>query len=138
MCGRRRGKHGPRKQAGFTLTEALTVMGILGVLFAVGAVSFGYMEGTAQRDACRDNMQAVEKQLQVYKLQYGSFPSEADYPTDRFLGNRTYFPEKPFCPLDRSHSYSYTYIPRGSVQTPVVECPISPTGHGSVDGTGGG
>ena len=48
---------------GFTLVELLVVVAILGVLAAVGIVSFGGYLGNAKENAAKHNFKLVEKYI---------------------------------------------------------------------------
>jgi len=128
------------KGAGLTLLEVLTVIGILSVLVAAAAVGYSYLESTAQRDACRDNMQSIQKELQVFKLQHGRYPYRGPGPVypgqsqefSAFLRDRKYFRDRPTCPSDRTRSVDYNYTRPEGAEAPVIRCPIHPSEHGAL------
>jgi general secretion pathway protein G len=64
-----------RRRIGFTLLELLVVVAIIGLLAAyVGPKYFGQI-GKAEVKAARAQMDALEKALDNYRLDVGSYPS---------------------------------------------------------------
>jgi general secretion pathway protein G len=67
-----------RTQAGFTLLELLVVVTILTVLtVAVGTVALDYL-GRARGDAARVQMTQIEAGLDLFRLDVGRYPSDAE------------------------------------------------------------
>jgi general secretion pathway protein G len=73
--------HLPKKQranAGFTLIELLVVLVILGLLAAFAAPQVLKYLGSAKTDAAGAQIKNISAILDLYRLEVGSYPSEAD------------------------------------------------------------
>ena len=71
----------PRKHrfdAGFTLIELLVVLVILGLLAAFAAPQVLKYLGSAKTDAAKAQIQNVASILDLYRLEVGHYPSQAD------------------------------------------------------------
>ncbi|MGI9501016.1 MAG: type II secretion system major pseudopilin GspG [Geminicoccaceae bacterium] len=73
ISSRRRGA-----QAGFTLIELLVVLVILGLLAAFAAPQVLKYLGSAKSDAANAQIQNIASILDLYRLEVGSYPSDAD------------------------------------------------------------
>ena len=73
----RRDRH-RRSDAGFTLIELLVVLVILGLLSAFAAPQVLKYLGTAKADAAKAQIQNIASVLDLYRLEVGSYPVEAD------------------------------------------------------------
>ncbi len=72
-------RHGkPCPSAGFTLIELLVVLVILGLLAAFAAPQVLKYLGSAKTDAAKAQVQNIATILDLYRLEVGSYPSEAD------------------------------------------------------------
>lgn len=67
-----------RSDAGFTLIELLVVLVILGLLAAFAAPQVLKYLGSAKSDAAKAQIQNIASVLDLYRLEVGSYPSEAD------------------------------------------------------------
>ncbi len=67
-----------RSEAGFTLIELLVVLVILGLLAAFAAPQVLKYLGSAKSDAASAQIQNIASILDLYRLEVGSYPSEAD------------------------------------------------------------
>ncbi|MGI9436167.1 MAG: type II secretion system major pseudopilin GspG [Geminicoccaceae bacterium] len=67
-----------RPDAGFTLIELLVVLVILGLLAAFAAPQVLKYLGSAKTDAAKAQVQNIASILDLYRLEVGSYPSEAD------------------------------------------------------------
>ncbi|MGI9418818.1 MAG: type II secretion system major pseudopilin GspG [Geminicoccaceae bacterium] len=67
-----------RSDAGFTLIELLVVLVILGLLAAFAAPQVLKYLGSAKSDAAEAQVQSIASVLDLYRLEVGSYPSEAD------------------------------------------------------------
>jgi general secretion pathway protein G len=67
-----------RPEAGFTLIELLVVLVILGLLAAFAAPQVLKYLGSAKTDAANAQVQNIASILDLYRLEVGSYPAEAD------------------------------------------------------------
>lgn len=67
-----------RPDAGFTLIELLVVLVILGLLAAFAAPQVLKYLGSAKVDAAGAQVQNIASILDLYRLEVGKYPSEAD------------------------------------------------------------
>lgn len=67
-----------RSNAGFTLIELLVVLVILGLLAAFAAPQVLKYLGSAKTDAAEAQIKNISAILDLYRLEVGSYPSEAD------------------------------------------------------------
>ena len=67
-----------RSEAGFTLIELLVVLVILGLLAAFAAPQVLKYLGSAKTDAASAQVKNIAAILDLYRLEVGSYPSEAD------------------------------------------------------------
>lgn len=65
-------------EAGFTLIELLVVLVILGLLAAFAAPQVLKYLGSAKSDAANAQIQNIASILDLYRLEVGSYPSDAD------------------------------------------------------------
>ena len=70
--------HRCQKDAGFTLIELLVVLVILGMLAAFAAPQVLKYLGSAKSDAAEAQIQNIASILDLYRLEVGSYPSEAE------------------------------------------------------------
>ena len=66
------------KRLGFTLTEILVVLAILGVLTAVLAVNYTGILGSAKHKVAVQEVAKLKELLEQYKLLTGEYPSQQD------------------------------------------------------------
>ena len=65
---------------GFTLIELLVVMAILSILASIGVPAyFRYVE-KAQLVSSASAVEIVRKRLEVYNIEYGSYPTTLNFP----------------------------------------------------------
>ncbi|MEL6322986.1 MAG: type II secretion system major pseudopilin GspG [Pseudomonadota bacterium] len=67
-----------RQEAGFTLTEIMVVVFIIGLLSTVVLVNVLGASSDAQIKTAKANVAALSQSLERYRLQLYSYPSEAD------------------------------------------------------------
>jgi prepilin-type N-terminal cleavage/methylation domain-containing protein len=89
-----------RTSNGFTLTELVAVVAILGVLAALIVPRVMGHHDTAKRAACYANQSGIEMQVKLFHRNTGAYPA-ADL--SNISGNTVYFPSGlPVCPVDGS------------------------------------
>lgn len=94
---------------GFTLVELVIVLVILGVLVALAVPRFTTSAEKAKETTFCSNVRTIKSQLELYRMQKGSYPSEGDF-VPQFLDNKEYFENKPVNP--------YTDKPFGEANPP--------------------
>ena len=82
-----------RQQRGFTLLELLVVITIIGILAAILFASFDGARQDAKNKALMSEFREVQLALEVYKAQYGVYPSGSSYPGTLNSGTRPLVPE---------------------------------------------
>lgn len=94
---------------GFTLVELVIVLVILGVLVALAVPRFTTSAEKAKETTFCSNVRTIKSQLELYRMQKGSYPSPTDF-VPQFLDNKEYFENKPVNP--------YTDKPFGEANPP--------------------
>ena len=69
------------RNKGFTLTELIVTMGVIGVLASLGVVGIGKVKGTTRQTTCINNMRSISQALQLYYNDLNIFPDDG-YPDD--------------------------------------------------------
>lgn len=90
---------------GFTLLELLVVIAIIGILVAIGTVSYSAAQARARDSRRRQDIEAVSKALeQYYAAHSGSYPTQATCASsaDEYLVGGT-------APTDPKTGAAYTY-----------------------------
>lgn len=70
---------------GFTLIELLIVVAIIGILAAIAVPNFLNAQIRAQVARVESDMKSLSTSLEMYKLDYNSFPGDHDL--DNYMGN---------------------------------------------------
>ena len=65
-------------QSGFTLTEVITVIGIIGIMLAITFPAFQVVREAARRSTCSSNLRQVTMALHAYEATGRGFPAAAD------------------------------------------------------------
>lgn len=86
---------------GFTLVELLIVVSILGAMAAIAIPKIGESAGTAKINVCNANVQVMNRQIELYKANTGSWP----IPLKQVTEDPSYFPDgPPECPFGNAYS----------------------------------
>ncbi len=96
------------KGKGFTLVEILLVIVIIGILGAIVIPRITYTESTAKKNACYANVAALNSQIELYRMQEGSYPAVLSDLENASTNNnnQSYIDAVPTCPVNSSN---YTY-----------------------------
>ena len=92
------------KKAGFTLVEIMIVVAIIGLLAAIAIPNFVKARGTAQKNACINNLRQIDGAKEQWALENRKAAGTAADVTNINLyikGNTT-----PTCPAGGSYTYS--------------------------------
>ncbi len=81
--------HAGRKPAGFTLTELLVVISVLGVLAGVVVFAVGGINDRGQASACAEDARTIRTAEESNFAQSGSYVSEAQLVTNGLLGSQS-------------------------------------------------
>lgn len=77
-------------RAGFTLTELLVVITIIGLLFALTVGGFTYAQRSAARSKTMATLKAVQSALERYNTEFGEYPEPANPGETIAVGTKTY------------------------------------------------
>ena len=124
------------RHRGWTFTELVVVILLVGVVILIGVLSRGRGKATGDELACRDNMRAIHSALQIYWTKNGrTYPAD-QAAFEQFLADPTYFPEEPRCPSDESGESHYLYHYDPAVEPGpegiTISCPVPDSSHGSL------
>jgi len=89
---------------GFTLIELLVVISIIGILLAVGAVSYQKSVKLSRDSKRKADLEQLRQALETYRSEVGSYPATASWSTSLTGGD--YIASIPSDP--KSGSYTYT------------------------------
>ncbi len=103
---------------GFTLTEILIVVGIIGVLASIAVPNFMKARAAAQAKVCIENLTKIEGAKQLFGVEKGKKDGDNVDPSDLF-GEDLYIKKTPQCPA----SGTYLINPIGVD----AECSLGPT-----------
>jgi type IV pilus assembly protein PilA len=94
------------QKKGFTLIELLVVIAILGILAVIALPRITTSTATAKTNACLANIDAMNKEIEMYYADHGSFPTSLATVT----GDPNYFPsDAPTCPSGGNYSMDSYY-----------------------------
>ena len=96
---------------GFTMIELLVVIAIMGILIAVGIVSFSTAQKTTRDSRRKQDMKTISSALELYYAQSNEYPA-----TIGTISSTTYFQDGRI-PLDPKNSGSYIYNTNISTST---------------------
>jgi general secretion pathway protein G len=99
------------KRTAFTLIEILIVVILLGILAAIVVPQFAESADEANQNACRQNMQTLRTQIELYRFRESGLPADI-----AAMVTGGYLQAAPTCPTDQS-AYTYT------AATGAVACP---------------
>jgi prepilin-type N-terminal cleavage/methylation domain-containing protein len=69
-----------KNESGFTLTELLIVIVILGILTGVVIIAVGAFDDRGQTAACKSDKKSTEVAVEAYRAKVGKYPDAADSP----------------------------------------------------------
>lgn len=111
---------------GFTLVEIVLVVGIIGLVMAIGIPSFVKPREIARQNICIDNMRLLDTAKEIWALE--NLKNGADTPVatdlDIYLKNGTF---GLICPSDSDKTFITSYTVNNVNKTPV--CNIVPVTH---------
>jgi prepilin-type N-terminal cleavage/methylation domain-containing protein len=108
-----------RDNAGFTLVEIMIVVAIIGLLAAIAIPNFAKARETAQREACKMNLKAIDSAKEAWATEFKKSSGEA---VDETAVNSYLKGGQPECPGGGEYTY-------GTVGTPPT-CSLGATkGH---------
>jgi prepilin-type N-terminal cleavage/methylation domain-containing protein len=96
-------KNGTKSSKGYTLIELLIVVLILGALAVIVIPRIPESAAGAKVNTCKTNVRLLNSQIELYKVNNGSWPIVL---TD-VTGDIDYFPDgPPKCPFDEPYIYN--------------------------------
>ena len=114
---------GPRSilnRCGFSFVELLVVMAIIGILATMVLPNYTLLRNRAKSAQCKSDLREVERNIQAYNLDKGSYPATLDATVSQVL-------KDPW-----GHQYEYRNIRTGT-GTPKATDPYSVSIHGVDD-----
>lgn len=63
------------RQKGFTIVELLVVVVVIAILAAISIVAYNGIQSAAQESSVKHDMRNIAKQLEIYKVDQGRYPS---------------------------------------------------------------
>jgi len=92
---------------GFTLVELMVVVLILGALAFVAVPRISESTTTAKKNACNNNVDIMNKQIELFMIETGAYPDSDDLKDE--VGLRASFPDGiPVCPFGDDYTYNKT------------------------------
>ena len=89
------------KKPSFSLVELLIAVLILGAIAAIAIPKITVSAQAAKVNACKNNIQTINNQIELFYMNTGSWPSKL---TDDILENTDYFPDgSPECPFNEKY-----------------------------------
>ena len=89
----------------FTLVELMVVVLILGALAYVALPRVGQSTTAANVNACKTNVEIMNKQLELYRVKTGDWPQNYN----KFSNDLNYFPDgPPQCPFGKAYKIDNT------------------------------
>ena len=117
-----------KSRQGFTLTEIMVVVIIIGLLVAIAVPVYNNISGNAAENACLANQRTIASAI----LQWQVDSKTADFPADAAAFADAIYPKYIVsAPKCGGAEYTYTYVLEdgGTPATYTIVCGSSPTEH---------
>lgn len=97
------------KKSGFTFIETLVVVVLIGILTAIGVVTYGGTKNKARDSERKSDLELIRSALEMYKADNAS----GLYPNDILIGSLgSYLPNG--IPVDPNTDVAYSYVVNGA------------------------
>ena len=108
-----------RRLTGFTLTEIMIVVAIIGIIIAIAVPGFIRARERARQTACQENLIRIDQAIQQYIIEEnvrGDLPLTVDL--DYLIGETMYLRTTPVCPSGGTYTLNLPNDPQA------VDCSI--------------
>lgn len=99
-----------KKVNGFTLTEIMIVVAIIGILVSIAVPGFVKAREKAQANACLEAQSKMDGAVDTYAIDTGKNTGDPAPASSALIGNTLYVKTWPRCPLDVSGTGKPTNI----------------------------
>jgi general secretion pathway protein G len=89
--------------AGFTLTEVMIVVFIIGLLAAIVIPNYVHARTVSRRNTCIANLRQIDNAKQTWAMEKGKVSTDAPEVTD-LVGSDRYLRQVPICPGDGEYT----------------------------------
>jgi type II secretion system protein G len=98
-----------KKRFGFTLIELLVVISIIGILVAIGVVSYSSANRKSRDTKRMSDIEQIRSALEMYRSDNGTYPTGNEVSVaSGITGLSSYLPSAPDDPKPASYHYYYT------------------------------
>lgn len=132
----------PRKPGGFTIVELLVIIVVIGILFAIGVVSYSAFATNSRIGTTKKDLNDIGRILTTYKAKTGAYPSSAEQLTGAYsvkLTKNVFKTEIPYnltyCLDSTGRSYALLAVTRDGKKVQITNASSADEYKGASDWT---